>query len=230
MKTLTESEIEHIYKHLVAVNSGSEYANRYSKLPLSQNNRKWKWEGKDFPRIISLLEFAGMVNRHHLSAKNLLTFTTDDDPELEYLSYENHYNFNYGDDIPNYDLHTLKIPQHNYDFVMLNQTLEHLYNPFLCLDNVFSCLSPGAFAYVNVPTINIPHSTPYHFYTGYTPTGLGCVFQSCGFEILEIGQWGNKEYIDKLFKTQGWPDYRALKSYQNDFNNPVICWILARKP
>jgi hypothetical protein len=230
VKTISSAEIERIYRGLVAVNDHEEYANRYSKLPLRENNKKWKWEGKDFPRVISLLEFAAMVGRYNLAAKSLLTFTTTDDPELEYLPYTVHHNFDYDDDKVNHDLHTLSIPRHDYDFVMLNQTLEHLYNPFLCLDNVRDVLAPGAIAYANVPSINIAHSTPYHFYTGYTPTGLACVFRSCGFEILEVGQWGNKEYIDRMFRTQGWPDYRALKSFRNDFLNPVITWILARKP
>jgi hypothetical protein len=230
VKTINSAEIERIYRDLVAVNDNDEYAGRYSKLPLRENNKKWKWEGKDFPRIISLLEFAAMVRRFNLAAKSLLTFTTTDDPELEYLPYLSHYNFDFDDDKVNHDLHTLNVPRRDYDFVMLNQTLEHLYNPFVCLDNVRTFLGPGAIAYANVPSINIAHSTPYHFYTGYTPTGLACVFQSCGFEILEVGQWGNKEYIDRMFKTQGWPDYRALKSFRNDFLNPVITWILARKP
>ena len=71
---------------------------------------------------------------------------------------------------------------------MLNQTLEHLYDPILCLNNVFNHMRTGGILYANVPAVNIPHLTPFHYYTGYTATGLGAVVKSAGFEILKIGQ------------------------------------------
>jgi hypothetical protein len=229
MNTLKATEIENIFNDHILINKNFDYANRYKKLPINFNNKSWKWEGMDFPRIIALLEFNRLMQKHQIYSENILTFNGQNDPELTYIKWNNHHNFNYFDDPDNYDLHTLHIPKGAYDFVMLNQTLEHLYNPFIVLDNIYNLVEDGAYVYANVPSVNIAHDTPIHFYTGFTPIGLGCVFKSCGFEILEIGQWGNLEYINKMYKTQGWPDYRALKDYSNDFNNPVITWILAKK-
>ncbi len=140
-----------------------------------------------------------------------------------------HSNFNYADDPTRFDLHQLEIPEAAYDFAMVNQTLEHVYNPFVSLENIRQYLAPGAYIYANAPTINIAHSTPFHFYTGFTPTGFACLFRSAGFEVLEIGQWGNQDYLNRLFKTQAWPDFRQLRSCAGDFNTPVIVWALARK-
>ncbi len=63
--------------------------------------------------------------------------------------------------------------------------------------------------------------------------GLGMLFKSAGFEIVEIGQWGNYEYISQLFKTHYWPSYETLEKngyVSNERNNVCQCWILAKKP
>jgi hypothetical protein len=229
MKTLKNNDIEQLFKDFVIINNNSEYANRYSKLPLHRNNKNWKWEGKDFPRVIALLEFDRMIQKYNIRSKNLLSFNGLNDPELEYVQYDHHSNFNFGDDKNKHDLHTLDIPLQQYDFAMLNQTLEHLYNPFICLENIHKYLDDSGFIYANLPSLNIAHDTPFHFFTGFTPIGVACMFKTCGFDIIEIGQWGNKDYISILYKTQGWPDYKSLRSYTNDFNNPVITWVLAKK-
>jgi len=229
MRLLSGDEIEHLYRKHVHIHDTAEYSRRYSRLPINENNREWRWEGKDVARVIAVLEFARICSLHQLTAKHLLTFNGEGDPELEHLRYERHSNFNYTDGPVDYDLQTLRIPRHAYDFVMLNQTLEHVYHPLLCLENVRDFLAPGAYIYANVPTVNIPHSTPFHYYTGFTPTGLACLLRACEFEVIEVGQWGNAEYIGRMFKTQSWPDFRQLRSYAGDFNNPVIAWVLARK-
>lgn len=113
---------------------------------------------------------------------------------------------------------------------MLNQVLEHTYDPIRCLKNLYPYMREGGIIYINVPVVNLPHDTPWHYYTGYTPTGLRAIVQAAGFEILAIGQWGNLEYIDRMFKTRSWPDYRALKNPGlNEIEHPVITWIFAAK-
>jgi hypothetical protein len=227
MKHLTSDDIIKLNNDHVSINNNSEYLNRYNPLPL-EKNINWKWEGKDFPRVIAVLEFQRLAEKYKLSSENLLSFNCYKDPEVETLPTNKITNFNYAENTIDYDLHTLNIPKDAYDFVILNQTFEHLYNPFLCLDNISRYLKPGAYFYANVPTVNIQHSLPHNYYTGYTPIGLACLFASCEFEIIEIGQWGNVDYISKIFNTHKWPDYREV-DIKNDFRNPAQCWILAKK-
>ena len=55
---------------------------------------------------------------------------------------------------------------------------------------------------------------------------------SAGFEIMEIGQWGNFDYISKLWGTHSWPGYESLNHNNvitNEERNVCQCWILARK-
>lgn len=62
--------------------------------------------------------------------------------------------------------------------------------------------------------------------------GLAMMFKEANFEILEIGQWGNYEYISRLFQTHSWPGYNMINHgnvVTNERRNVAQCWILARK-
>ena len=223
------SVIEDIYNNYVKINYNSTYLNKYVPLPMQFNNKKWRWENKDFPRIISLLEFKNYMLEYDKTFENVLSFNGTTDPEYEYINYKNCDNFNYDDDNIKYDLHNLNLNKKDYDFVMINQTIEHLYDPIRVLKNIYDHMCIGGIFYTNVPVNNIPHSTPYHFYTGVTPVGLGMMVKLAGFEILKIGQWGNKKYLNKMFES-GWTDYNYNDNPgYNDINCPLITWCLCIK-
>jgi 2-polyprenyl-3-methyl-5-hydroxy-6-metoxy-1,4-benzoquinol methylase len=124
-------------------------------------------------------------------------------------------------------------PEKDFDFVMLNQTLEHVYNPVQCLENIGKHMKSGGILFVNVPTINKLHEMPYNYYTGITPVGLGIILKSAHFDILHIGQWGNRTYLNKLFTQETWPSLRDMKKEKNpglnEYDVPVITWAFARK-
>ena len=48
-----------------------------------------------------------------------------------------------------------------------------------------------------------------------------------GFEILEVGQWGNRRCLKNLFD-YGWLDYKQNDGI-NEMDCPIITWILAKK-
>ena len=216
---LNENQIEALYKKIDTPQYSSEY--------LKYDNKKWKWEGKDFPRISSLIYFIEMVQELHIEPQKMLSFNATHDPEIEYLKTSTLHNINYLDDKNKNDIHTFDLLEKDYDFVMLNQTLEHLYNPFKALLNVYNHMKMGGYIYINAPSNNKPHDVPNHFYTGFTATGLGALLVESGFEVLRLGQWGNLEYLKKIFE-KGWTDYRENMWYNNK-ECPIICWVLARK-
>jgi SAM-dependent methyltransferase len=226
---LTSSDIQEIYEKYVLVNYTEEYRTRYYPLPMYKNKGPWKWEGKDFPRVIAVLEFERFVLEKGLSSKKGLAINGVD-PEWDFLPHKTIQHICYDDDPDLYDLHTLEMEEKDYDFILLNQTLEHLYDPIRCLKNIYRHMRKGGIIYINVPANSIPHSTPYHYYTGYTPVGLGAVLVTAGFKILSIGQWGNLEYLKAMQSTYKWPDYRRfLQPNYNDISHPIITWIFAVK-
>ena len=77
-----------------------------------------------------------------------------------------------------------------FDLAVVSQTLEHLYDPLLALVNLRRKLTPGGLLFTSTPTVNRPHMTPFHF-RHYSPMGLAALLTQAGFEIVELGQWGN---------------------------------------
>jgi SAM-dependent methyltransferase len=169
------------------------------------------------------MEFKEVIENREF--ERVLSFNGVSDPEYEYLSFKERNNYDY----PQYDLHNLTLPFDEFDFVMLNQTIEHLYDPITALKNIYKYLSPGAIFYANVPVNNVPHSTPYHFFTGVTAMGLGTMVALAGFDIIKIGQWGNKIYFKQMFDNL-WSDYTySSEPGKCDADCPLVTWIFAIK-
>lgn len=196
---------------------------KYDKLP-SCPIKTWNnsWVGKDLPRVFCILDFKDWINKYNIHNIDYLGCTDQTDPELEFLNYKNMDVLKY----PPNDLHSINIKD-KYDFFMFNQTIEHLYNPFQSVLNIYNAVKPGGYVFTSVPTLNIPHMMPFHF-NGYTPVGLASLFISCGFEVLEVGQWGNYDYISKLFKYHQWPDVSNC-SIANEKAQPCQCWALVKR-
>lgn len=227
MKQFSETEISAIYKNFV--NKDGRYYNKFMRLPLEKNNKNWKWEGKDFPRIWALLDLEEWLQKHELTKFTKLLSTCNTDPELEYMKYDKltHIPYINGEN----DLHTLDLNEKDFDMVVFNQTIEHLYNPFMAMERLYAHTANGGHIFTSVPTINIPHMTPFHF-NGMTPMGLCMLMMSVGYNVKEIGFWGNMDYINFIFQNQTWPDYRQLMKdgiIRNEMNRNVQCWILAQK-
>lgn len=226
--------IEQIYHS--GVKLPKSYFEKYKKVPTFPGNKTtggWNktdgWRDHDFPRVWCMLDFIEWTKDLDLSGN--IGYTDENDPELEFLQdkFEKHALIKY----PPYDLHNeIKISENDkLDFFLFSQTLEHLYNPQLALKNIRNLMKPGGLVFTSVPTINIPHLTPTHF-AGFTPMGLAMLFIVSGFEILNIGQWGNYDYICKMFKDHHWPDFYELANENgevtNEERNCCQCWTLAR--
>jgi SAM-dependent methyltransferase len=205
------------------------YFQKYRLLPLHLNDKSWRWEGKDFPRIPCILDFKEWLSTYNLNPFARVLSTDPTDPELEFLEADSVDYAVY--DGWNNDLHTLDLPEKDFSLVTFHQTLEHLWNPFLACARLRDHLRPGGYLFTSVPTINIPHLLPHHFW-GMTPIGLVVLLEGTGFEVLELGFWGNERYISLLFSRHEWPDYRQLMTpdgIPNEERNCCQCWALARK-
>ena len=232
-KKFTEVEINEIYN---IVKKNYDYISKYdylnndliSFLDEIFSHPYYKWDSRDYTRVRTILDFKEWIKKYNIISENL-AYTYGDDPEIKLIKYSNSTLIEYNPSDFSGDLHNLN-QKEKYDFFLFNQTLEHLYNPFLSVKNIYDSLVDGGYVFTSVPTINIPHSTPIHF-NGFTPMGLAMLFKSCGFKILEIGQWGNYEYITKLFHNHQWLGYKDLSEngIKNEERNVVNCWILAKK-
>ena len=227
LKNFSSNELYKIYNENVKL--PESYFNKYRYVPQCPVKKyNYNWDNYDYPRVWCILDFIEWIKKYDIKV-NKLGYTCDADPELEFINYTEKKCLSY----PEYDLHTISTHFTNeFDFFLFNQTIEHLYNPFEAIKQIFNIVKPGGYVFTSVPTLNIPHMTPIHF-NGYTPMGLALLFASANFEIVEIGQWGCYEYINKLWSTHSWPGYNSLHKNNiipNEENNVCQCWILAKKP
>jgi SAM-dependent methyltransferase len=227
LRILNNDDIQSLYNdHVVKDQS---YFKRFetpsNTLPFDEHE-KLKW--MDPPRVASIIDFKDWIGKHELEEGNSLLSTCSGDPELRYLNYKTITLVEY----PPHDLHTFEVEKKDHDFAVFNQTIEHLHTPILAINQIREHLKDGGYVYTTVPTINIPHLTPIHF-NGYTPTGLCALFESCGFETVECGYWGNYKYIDYIFKNGNWCNYSQILDDSGRLTYDPVCqaqtWILAKK-
>ncbi len=238
-RTFSRSEIENLYN--IHIKKDEVYFAPITKEEIlslkfeySVGSQKFFYspEGHDFPRIKCLLDFRAWIEKHNIN--NIKNFLSTDlsDPEVNFLKFNNYTSINYDEKSEANDLHTINLEKNKYDFILFNQTIEHLYNPFLALTNLYNATQEGGYIFTSMPTINIPHMVPIHF-NGYTPMGLCMLFESVGYKTVEVGYWGNYRYIKTIFKKHSWPDYRKLLNIFgkviNEPKNVAQTWILAKK-
>jgi SAM-dependent methyltransferase len=183
----------------------------------------------DFSRIPCILDFKEWIKKYEINPIKKLLVTCED-PEQQFLDAKYTRKADYEVDRFNNDLHNLFLDERDFDFVLFSQTLEHVYNPQLCMVNISNHVKPGGYVFTSVPCVNLPHMTPVHF-QGFTPMGLATLFLSVGLEPVEMGQFGSRKYIELLFSI-GWPNYTQLIEYNkivNEENSVSQCWILAKK-
>jgi len=229
MNLLSEEEVLELYnKH---VNKPEEYYHKHNaKYHNLSNSEKLEWFNKDFPRLASIFDYMEWVEKYNLKHVKKLLSTCSTDAELNYVTCDDITFCDYTID-SKYDLHTLNLDDKDYDLIIFNQTLEHLYNPFVSMKNLYNHLKVGGYLYTTVPTINISHQVPFHFW-GITPTGLCTLGASVGFNVLECGYWGNLSYINHIFTHFGWPNTSDVMS-NGVIENVEHCqsqtWVLFQK-
>lgn len=226
MISLTSDELYEIYNTKVKL--PETYFTKYLNVPPCPVKAwNYNWGHHDFPRVWCILDFIEWTKKHNINVEHL-GCTCDSDPELEFINPTKKTIISY----PEYDLHSIsKSFKNEFDFFVFNQTIEHLYNPFEAMKQIYEVVKPGGYVFTSVPTINIPHSTPIHF-NGFNPMGLATLFKVSNFEIIEIGQWGNFDYITKSWQHHSWPGYDMLHKNNvitNEERNVCQCWILAKK-
>jgi len=229
LNLLSVKEIDNLYKKYVL--KPEEYyqkANqRYQEL---SDYDKIKFDRYDFPRLASLFDYQDWVEKYSLNHVGKLLSTCQNDLELDYITFDEITVCDYEKD-ERYDLHTMSLDDKDYDMIIFNQTIEHLYNPFVAMKNLYNHLKPGGYLYTTVSIINIPHIVPFHFW-GVYPTGLCTLSASVGFNILECGYWGNHNYINKIFNINGWVNISEI-IMDGEIENVDHCqcqtWVLVQK-
>jgi SAM-dependent methyltransferase len=76
------------------------------------------------------------------------------------------------------------------DVVLCTETLEHVPDPYLFLEQASRCLRPGGTLLLTVPFAARWHFIPYDYWR-FTPSGLKRVLEACGFGEIHVYARGN---------------------------------------
>lgn len=141
---------------------------------------------------------------------------------------------------PEVDICNLPYKDNSYDFIIIDQVLEHVEKPWIAAEEIFRVLKPGGICVTTGPFMIGYHSTEgWKDYFRYTPDGWKSLFSK--FQILETKGWGNKKVVQDylafspvgILSPPGIPvEKAARKGYleYNDNKNYLFTWCIARKP
>jgi|SRR5882724_4863019 len=120
------------------------------------------------------------------------------------------------------DLRSLPVEDERFDYIVFNQTLEHLQQPAVVLHELSRILKVGGRILCTAPFYYEEHEQPYDFYR-YTQFGHRFLFTDAGFEILSIewmeGYCGTLAYQLDLA-------VRQLPISPNAYGGGVLGWLL----
>lgn len=148
-------------------------------------------------------------------------------------------NYKVAPNFPEVDIQKLPYKNNSFDFLIVDQVLEHVEKPWIAVEEVFRVLKPGGICVTTGPLMFCYHGGREHRdYFRFTPDGWKSLFSK--FKILETAGWGNnlavKASLDSSADTpaigQTIPVTEAIqKRYleSNDQRNYLVTWCIARK-
>jgi len=130
---------------------------------------------------------------------------------------------------PEYDLCASPLEREIFNFVIVEQVLEHVPNPRHAVENVWQMLRAGGYVLVSTPFLIRIHNFGQD-YTRWSEKGLKNLLIEGGFagETIHTGAWGNRACAKANF--EDWvPWIPWFDSLENQPEFPIHVWAFARK-
>lgn len=135
---------------------------------------------------------------------------------------------------PEADIQRLPYEDNIFDYVISDQVLEHVENPFLAISESHRVLKKGGIAIHTTCFINQYHLSPLDYWR-FSPETLKYLCKDFS-EIIEYGGWGNRLaificFLGDRFRTIEIPN-KGLRHWLGTFNEkryPISTWVIARK-
>jgi len=142
---------------------------------------------------------------------------------------------------PEYNIENLhQLANNSMDFVVADQTLEHVQKPWLAAPEIHRVLKPGHLAMVATPGLYPIHPSPLDCWR-IMPNGYEVLFPKSHWDWLLFDMWGNSdrvgyEYTNNKAILLGAPTYTVSEAMEqpfftegNDGKCPMQLWWIGRK-
>ena len=107
-----------------------------------------------------------------------------------------------------------------FDYIVFNQTLEHLREPAKALAELFRVLAPGGTILCTVPFFFEEHEQPYDFFR-YTQFAHRYMFANAGFQVDKI------EWLEGFFGTAAYMFHVIARNLPVSFRGPILTRVVA---
>lgn len=137
---------------------------------------------------------------------------------------------------PEYDMQKLPFADETFDYVISDQVLEHLENPFIAVDESLRLLKKGGVAIHTSCFINYHHPSPKDFWR-FSPDAFRFLCKDFS-EIIQVGGWGNRIailicFLGDRFRSIEIPErkwsIRNLIARFDEKKYAISTWIIAKK-
>lgn len=137
---------------------------------------------------------------------------------------------------PEYDMQKLPFADETYDYVISDQVLEHLENPFAAVNESFRILKKGGTVIHTSCFINYHHPSPKDFWR-FSPDAFRFLCKDFS-EIIQVDGWGNRLaificFLGDRFRAIEIPDKKwSLRNIIARFDEKkysISTWIIAKK-
>ena len=135
---------------------------------------------------------------------------------------------------PEVDMQDMPYEDNSFDFVVSDQVIEHIENPFKAVNESLRVLRKGGVAIHTTCLINYYHPSPKDYWR-FTPDALKFLCKDFS-EIIQCEGWGNRWAVILLLmgdrfrhiKIPKWGLRHKLATV-NQERYPIVTWVIARK-
>lgn len=133
---------------------------------------------------------------------------------------------------PDIDIQNLPYSDNTFDFIISDQILEHVKNPFKAVDECYRVLKPNGYAIHTTCFMNEEHCVSwgvkeYGDYWRFTIAGLKLLHEK--YEVVQCDGWGNREALKLIFAGKRWEvaPREVIKINENAYH--ITTWLIAKK-
>lgn len=211
----------------------SQSLRQKSKIVIQDAELKKRLRNEQFGRYAMYLDIMDFIHEitHRPNFKDPAIIEFGQSNGVIKLMFRN-YAYEIADNYPKVDIQDLRsFESDRYDFVILDQVLEHVRDPMRGIQEVYRILKKGGWLIATTPFLVRIHNDPNDYWR-FSKEGTAQLLRN--FSEVIVKSWGNKDMAINHIKNGNWPSVKefqklGLFNLENDEEFPHVVWSFSRK-